>query len=110
MNRTKSEDLARVTHKTGWLWGWGRGWDGGLTCGTESHKGLRVLADDLFVLLGLWHFGEEVLNEIVRGHGRQVPLEFVHQKQFHLLGKRGMRSREGPWRSSGQVTAFDVQP
>lgn len=48
-----------------------------------------MLADDLLVLLGHRHFREEVLDEIVRGHGGQVPLEFVHQQQFHLLGERG---------------------
>lgn len=55
------------------------------TCGTEGDEGLSVLADDLLVVLGHRHFGEEVLDEIVRGHGRQVPLELVHQEQLHLL-------------------------
>lgn len=44
-----------------------------------------MLADDLLVLIRLWHFGEEVFDEIVGSHGGQVPLELVHQKQFHLL-------------------------
>lgn len=48
------------------------------TCGTEGDKCLRVLADDLLVDLGHGHLGEEVLNEIVGSHGRQVPLELVH--------------------------------
>lgn len=44
-----------------------------------------MLADGLLVLIRLWHFGEEVFDEIVGSHGGQVPLELVHQKQFHLL-------------------------
>lgn len=43
-----------------------------------------MLADGLLVLIRLWHFGEEVFDEIVGSHGGQVPLELVHQKQFHL--------------------------
>lgn len=46
-----------------------------------------MFADDLFALLDHRHFGEEVFNEVVRGRGSQVPLEFVHQDQLHLLRK-----------------------
>lgn len=52
------------------------GWDP--TCGTEGHKGLCVLADDLLVFIRLWHFGEEMFDEIVGSHGGQVPFELVH--------------------------------
>lgn len=66
-----------------------------------------MLADDLLVLICLWHFGEEVFDEIVGSHGSQVPFELVHQKQFHLLQKMGNKVNRRAGRLGGGLKSGD---
>lgn len=66
-----------------------------------------MLADDLLVLIRLWHFGEEVFDEIVGSHGSQVPFELVHQKQFHLLQKMGNKVNRRAGRLGGGLKSGD---
>ena len=50
-----------------------------------------MLADQRQLLAGLRQLAEDVLDEVMGGHGRQVPLQLAQHHQLPLLGTEGGR-------------------